>query len=445
MPSIFELEAFEPYKKGWMARCARYDRNRTYYEGRAYDKIRSAMQQFGVAQRLYEGTRTLFSPLRRVVRVDVAKIPAGWALPKEASQATQDRVKELRKLANAEVEYARYLKRAAVNGEAALMLSGDKATPVISALRPDEVIMGTLPDGTPFAMILKRKTLMGVPYLGQSYFMPGAIEEWAQVITADRITLYHDGELAASAKDAPNPAPNAFGYIPVVLTAYEEGEDGCGESAFHGVLELLDRVNETASITLDVITRNAEPLMVGTGVKDISRDPDSDALLTPNPDAKFYTIDPNLAIAETLQFIQDVRNEFKTLLPQLTIDRLGNMSDLAYDTVITMLQELGDHIVAVRTNVDPAIETIERWILGVQGGIPDDYELDRDRRWLTLTESQQLDLESKRLGLESQKKLLTAPPPDAAQPSPAPGAPGQENPANGPRAGATAARPGAGS
>lgn len=439
MPSIFERAEFEPYKRPWVSRCLRYERNRTYYEGRAYDKIRAAMQQFGVAQRLYEGTRTLFSPLRRVVRVDTAKIPADWALPKEASQTTQDRVKELRKLTGADVEYARFLRRAAVAGEAALMLSGDKVNPVISALRPDEVILGVLPSGEPFAMILKRKTLSGVPYLGQSYFSPGAIDEWAQVITAATVTTYQDGAQAGDVQ------ANAFGFIPVLLSVYEEGEDGCGESAFAGVLELLDRVNEVASITLDVITRNAEPILVGTGVESVERDDGSDALLSKNPDAKFYTIDPNLAIAETLSFIQDVRSEFKTLLPQLTIDRLGSMSDLAYDTVITMLQELGDHIVAVRTNVDPAIETIERWILGGQaGGIPDDYELDRDRRWLALTESQQLDLESKRLAIESQKKLLTAPPPQAAPPTPAPGATGQENP-NATRAGATAARPGAGS
>ncbi|HNP70948.1 MAG TPA: hypothetical protein PKK15_07570, partial [Kouleothrix sp.] len=431
MPSIFELPEFEPYRQGWQARCARYRRNREYYDGRAYERIRATALQLGLPQRLYEGTRTLFSPLRRVVRVDCAKIPAGWALPRDASVATQERVKTLRKLAGADMEYGRFLKRAAVNGEAGLMLSGEPANPIISALRPDEIVLGTLPDTRPFAMILKRRVIGGVPYLGQSYFMPGAIDEWAMVVTADLVTIYHDGGLVGR-------SPNAFRFIPVLLSVYEEGEDGCGESAFHGVLELLDRVNEIASLTLDTIARNAEPLLVGTGVTEVQRDDSSDALLSQNPDAKFYTIDPNLAIAETLAFIQDVRGEFKTLLPQLTIDRLGSMSDLAYDTVITMMQELGDHIVDVRTNVDVAIETIERWIMGTQGGIPDDYELDRDRRWLALTESQQLDLESKRLAIEAQKRLATAP---AAPTPPAPGAPGQETP-NATRAGATAQRPG---
>lgn len=37
MTSIFELPEFEPYRQGWQARCARYRRNREYYDGRAYE------------------------------------------------------------------------------------------------------------------------------------------------------------------------------------------------------------------------------------------------------------------------------------------------------------------------------------------------------------------------------------------------------------------------
>lgn len=427
--SIFEQPAFEPYRAAWAMRCMRYDRNRQYYNGIAYEALRWR------DTRIYEGTRTLFSPLRRVVRVDVAKVPAAWALPKEASDTTVKRVRELRRLASAELEYQRFLKRGAVAGEAAMMLSGEAGAPVISALRPDEVILGTLPDGVPFALIVKRKASAGLGYLGQLYAAAACVDEYAQVITPDRVTTYHDG------KPLGQPLPNAFGFIPVVFSAYVEGEDGSGESAFAGVLNLLDRVNEVASITLDAIERNAEPLVVGTGVTEVNRDEQNDAILIGNPDAKLYTLDPKLAIAETLEFIRDVRGEFKTLLPQLTIDALAARNDLAYETVVTLLQELGDHIVAVRSSVDLAVETIERWMFGQSGGVPDDYELDRDRSWLSLTESQQLDLELKRMEIESKKKALTAPPP-AAPTVPAPGAPGQEAPPNATGAN-TAAGPGA--
>ncbi len=91
--------------------------------------------------------------------------------------------------------------------------------------------------------------------------------------------------------------PNAFGFVPVVLSHYIEAEDGSGEPAFGGVLELLDRVNELACLTLDVVTRNAEPLLAATGVQDIKISPGQDTIVERNEAAKFYTIDPNLAIA----------------------------------------------------------------------------------------------------------------------------------------------------
>jgi hypothetical protein len=226
--------------------------------------------------------------------------------------------------------------------------------------------------------------------------------EYAQIITPEYIQEYRDGKPAGDA------VPNAWGRIPLVLGQYIEGEDGLGEPAFGGVLELLDRVNEMASLTLDVVARNAEPLLVATGVQDIQMSPGQDAIKERNENAKFYTVNPQLAIAETLAVIQDVRQEYKNLLPQLRLDALSGASDLAYDTVMTLLSELGDHIVAVRSSVDIAVETVERWMLDATGGIPSDYRLDRRRRWMPMSETQQLDLELKRLELEERRRAQAA-------------------------------------
>ena len=77
---------------------------------------------------------------------------------------------------------------------------------------------------------------------------------------------------------------------------------------------------------------------------------------------------------------------------------------------MTLLSELGDHIVAVRSSVDIAVETVERWMLDATGGIPSDYRLNRDRPWMPLSATQQLDLELKRLDLEERQRALTAQP-----------------------------------
>jgi hypothetical protein len=243
-------------------------------------------------------------------------------------------------------------------------------------------------DGVPFGLIVKQNQ---VDAKGRY--------EWAQLITAYYVFTFRDGVQQSRTR-------NAFRFVPVFFGQFAEGEDGCGEPAYAGVLELMDRVNESASLTLDVITRNAEPLVVMTGVTEVERDDDSHAIKIGNEKAQVYTVDPKLAIADTLAFIQDVRSEFKELLPQLRLSELTGASDLAYETVITLLQELGDHIVAVRSSVDRVVEQVESRLLGLSA---DEYALWRDRRWLALTESQQLTLEGQRLSIEQQRRALEAP------------------------------------
>ena len=387
MPSIFDLPNYQPYQPPWSARTARYAKYRAYYTGTAYNRL----SYYVAANKLYSGTRTLFSPLRRCVRVDVAKVPASWALPPSASDFTRGQIADLRLAAGAETAYNRFLLYGGVVGEAALLLSGSPDAPQLDAYRADEVIIG---DDEALVVKTTPDQLSGI----------GRQVEYAQIITPAYIQEYRDGKPVGEA------VPNAWGRIPLVLAQYIEGEDGLGEPAFGGVLELLDRVNELASLTLDVVTRNAEPLMIATGVRDIVMQPGQDMIRESSPDAKFYTVNPQLAIAETLAVIQDVRSEYKNLLPQLRLDALSGASDLAYDTVVTLLSELGDHIVAVRSSVDIAVETVERWMLDATGGTPADYRLDRERRWLPMSETQQLDLELKRLDIEERRRALEAAP-----------------------------------
>lgn len=390
MPSIFDFQPYAPYRAELTRRRVRYALYRSYYSGTAYDRLRGVVQ----AGKLYAGTRTLFSPLRRCVAVDVAKVPAAWALnEQDVSKATIERVRQLRKELALEPVYRRFLTYAAVVGEAGILMSGDPAAPRFTAHRPDEIVQGRTAEGEPFALIVKRVSGVGPAY------------EYAQVITAETVTTYKNGAPfgydGAEAK-----TPNAFGFIPLAFGMYVEGEDGRGEPAFGGVLELLDRVNEIASLMLDVLVRNAEPLMVISGIRKdaIQMTDGDDTLVLEKENARAYTVNPNLSLSEALAFISDVRQEFKTLLPQLSIDGLRDHADLAYDSILTLLMELADHILAVREGVDAVVGQVERWALAASGGVPDDYELWTERRWIALSEAQQLDLESKRLEIQQRRQ-----------------------------------------
>lgn len=74
--SVFEaVPDLAIYRARWEQRCMRYQLLRAYYEGRVYREA-----AFVKAMKLYSGIRQIFGPLRRAVRVDVAKVPAGWTI-----------------------------------------------------------------------------------------------------------------------------------------------------------------------------------------------------------------------------------------------------------------------------------------------------------------------------------------------------------------------------
>jgi hypothetical protein len=152
-------------------------------------------------------------------------------------------------------------------------------------------------------------------------------------------------------------------------------------------------------------------LTVFSGVDDVAFDPANNAITLSRADAKAYTLVPNLVITEALALIEKVLTEFKNLLPQLILDVLSSRNDLAYDTVITLCMELIDHVHDVRTHVDSAIETAERWALtaGMQMGIfsgidPAAHHLDPDRPVIEPGPNA-------KLAMEGARKALETPPP----------------------------------
>lgn len=394
--SIFDsLADIQPYAAAWRQRRAHYGLLRSYYKGTAYDDWPELIK----AMKLYSGIRQIFGPLRRAVRVDVAKVPGNWTLGPEVPAALQAPITQLRTWSHYRATYSQAVQRGAVAGEFGLLVIDDQIARQVRlvALRPDEVVLGELADTTPFGLIVK----------------PGLVDrrgryEYAQLITPELIQVYRSGALELD-------QPNMQGRVPLLLSPYIAGEDGVGENAFAGTAELLDRVNDATSQSLDVVQRNAEPLTVFSGVADVEFDPESNAITLSKAEAKAYTLVPSLAIDHALQLIDKVLGEFKNLLPQLIFDDLRSRNDLAYDTVLTLCSELIDHVGDVRTHVDAAIVQAEQWALeagtqmGLWGQLPiEAHALDLERPVIQPTPGQ-------RLSLEAQQRALTAPQPTPDQ------------------------------
>lgn len=395
--SVFDtVPDLQLYKAGWLQRCAHYQVLRAYYTGTVYDDLPALRK----ALKLYSGIRQIFGPLRRAVRVDVAKVPGGWAMPEDAPAGLVAAVEQIRAWSQHRASYTRAVLHGAVAGEFGLLVADDQVarTVRIIPLRPDEVVLGTTAAGEPFGLVVK----------------PGLVDragryEYALLLTPQAIRLYRNGELQDTRR-------NLQGIVPLILSPYLAGESGIGENAFAGTQELLDRVNDAASQALDVIQRNAEPLTVFSGVDEVQFDAANNALTLSKDTAKAYTLVPNLVIDHALALIDKVLQEFKNLLPQLILDELRGASDLAYDTVLTLCMELIDHVTDVRTHVDAAVETAERLALraGLQMGLfsgidPAQHRLDPARAAIEPTPGQKLQMEQQQIALEGSKRELDAP------------------------------------
>lgn len=408
----------QPYRARWVQRCSYYQLLRAYYRGTVYQD--EALKQ---QLKLYSGVRQIFGPLRRTVNVDVALVPGRWridggnpaegrpAVPRPVAQA----VAQVRTWSDARATYTKGVRHGAVAGEFGLLVVDDWRARTVSivALRADEVVLGALADGSPFGLVVKP----GMQDRGGTYEYAALYTE--RTVTTFRSGVQHDYDGGGAKR------PNPQGRVPIVFSVYRAGEDGVGENAFAGVQELLDRVNDATSQALDVVQRNAEPLLVATGVEEVKFEPDNNALKASNPDAKFYTVAPNLVIDQALALIDKVLGEMKNLLPQLIFDELRGASDVAYDTVLTFCSELIWHVEEVRMQVDTAIETAERMALdaglamGVFAGIdPAAHRLDPDRPIIAPTPGQQVALDAARTQLAAAATPAAAPQPRATQDTP---------------------------
>lgn len=397
------------YRARWQQRCAHYTIWRAYYEGTAYDN-----QALREALKLYSGVRQIFGPLRRAVRIDVAKVPGGWRI--DAGNPDDDRaavptnvkaaVQQIRAWSEYRASYSRAVLHGAVAGEFGLLVVDDQVAKQVQIipLRPDEVVLGTFADGTPFGLVLK----CALVDRAGTY-------EYAALYTARTVATYRNG-LPHDYDGGGSDRPNLQGRVPVLLRPYRAGESGIGENAFAGAHEQLDRVNDATSQTLDVLQRNAQPITVFTGVEEVEMTPGSDAVILPHKDATASILAPELAVDQAVTLIQLVLNEFKNVLPQLILDSLVARNDLAYDTVVTLCMELIDHIREVRTHVDSAIETAERWAIeagqtmglfpGVDAAL---HHLDPDRPVLEPGPNAKLALEQSRTTIDGAKAALVAP------------------------------------
>lgn len=347
--SIFDLDEFKPYAGQMDARRKRFVANWNLYKAENYklgeERFRTEIGQY-VVQRIADAIRPVFTPLARAVNLDVALIPGGWALAEE-SQAHQAAWEIVARASRWNVEGDLYTRFVCGMGEAGLYVVDDRTAGrvYLQALRPDAylIIPNSRFDTTARMAIL----------LARTFDAEGKEQEEATVIDARLIRTFVNGQPQALYGNAASYA-NQLGFVPVVECKNDPG-DGWGEPTFDDAVASLDQVNLQATYLGNIIQKHAEPQWAAFGAEkgDLEKSGDTVWFFPEGSDVK--AILAAVDFAGVLSFIDNMKEEVKESLPELSLSKLVGLNRVATDTIEIQMIEAVTKIKRLRKPIDLAL------------------------------------------------------------------------------------------
>lgn len=360
--TIFALPEFRPYQGRFTSRLATLLQYRRYYAGKQYDD-----SAFKLAHKLYAETKSLLSFLARAVDLDVGIVPgvmAPWALAEGTPDAIVKAQKTLYEWSSWDTEGDSWLEDGATCGEAMIKIVPDLEVRQVKMqrLKPelclltkhfDPAVQATVD----LALIVDRSATDSE---GKNY-------EYAEAITPSEVRTYWNGAPYGYAGN-PDRYENPLGFVPVVRT---QNDAEC-RPTFAKALPQVDSVNEMASYLGDVIGRHVEPQWAAIGVEQGELVKGHNVWFAP-AGAEFEALLAKLDIEGTLKFVQELKGETKSNLPELAFDDLRAKDQIATETLEVQLIELDVKIWKMRRRYDAGLVDAHMMaaLAAIASGIPD--------------------------------------------------------------------------
>lgn len=344
--SIFDRAEFRPYKAQWDSRQRELARRYDYYTGDVYNRHKF---RFGwwLGQQLYRGIRPLFLPFARAVDVDAGIIPGGWAFKQEAPDAWRTARKQLFAWSEWATQGVLYVHYGAIFG-----VSGLK----VADLRDERKVVIAPVDPRTFMLVrsggYNRAPLLSI-YIEQRVGADGKAFEYAEVITAQTITTYRNGE-PEGYEGRPPQYQNTLGVVPYIEVRHIETGGALGECTFQKAMKILDELNELGSYLADIIKKHSEPQSVITGAakSDLKR---GDNVWFLPEGARIENLLAEIDIAGVQGFLKQLEDNVSQSLPESAFDELKSKSEIATATLELQLQELVLKVKRCRPNYDDGL------------------------------------------------------------------------------------------
>lgn len=440
---LFANSEFEHLADRWTIRQQNLAYRAAYYDGTIYRNVRDRFTALGQLQamlgpRLYRGTKALFLMLSRAVDVDVGIIPGDWAFDDDAPQAWEDATKQIFAWSDWEREGPLYVHYGAQYGLVGLKVCdlNDIKRIKLEVLDPSCFMLSresTYAMGNTQAIILENRQ-----------WANGTIYEYAEVITADWIRTFADGQ-PYGFDGRPEAYPNPQGALPVIEVKHLHTGNELGECTYQKAIPLLDEVNELASYLADIIRKHAEAqwVMIGAEESEMTKSGDNVWFIPQGGDAKALVA--QIDVAGVLAFVQEVRKQVEDALPETAFGELKSKTQIATATLEIQLMELVLKVKRTRPNYDHGLcdglrlagRSAKRMGLSNLAVLDDELlAFDKKRPVLPLDKKTELELEQLELALEAQRAISgqAEPAQTAAQPSTDPSADPNSNPEEDPNA-----------
>lgn len=395
--TIFQLPEFKPYQGRFNQRADMFSVRRRYYDGSIYSD-----SAFKLAHKLYAQTTALLSFLARAVDLDVALVPgvqAPWDLADGTPAAIKAAQRTLYEWSAWDTEGDSWLEDGATLGEAMIKIVPDEDDRQIQMQRiKPEICMlvkhmdRELDEMGDLALIVDRSAL---DEDGKTY-------EYGEAITPSQIRTYWNGA-PFGYNGNPDRYPNPLGFVPIVSTP----NDSECRPTFAKCLPGLDSVNELASYLGIIIGRHAEPQWAAIGVEQGEMVKSGDNMWFFPSGAQLEALLAQVDVPGALAFIQEIKGEVKSNLPELAFDDLRSKAQIATETLEIQLIELDSKIWKMRRRYDAGLVDAHKMaaMAGVIYGYPDlavllaPHNFDFKRPVRPISEMEQIQLEEARLNL----------------------------------------------
>lgn len=395
--TIFDLPEFKQYQNRFNARAQKFAQRRRYYDGSVYND-----SGFKLAHKLYAQTKALLSFLARAVDLDVALVP-GVQKPWELADGTPEQIRlaqrTLYEWSSWDTEGDSWLEDGATLGEAMIKIVPD---PLVGKVRMQRIrpeicfVVSHLDPATQtvvdLALIIDRSA---IDQEGHNY-------EYAEAITPETIRTYFDGA-PHGYNGNPDRYDNPLGFVPVVATR----NDAECRPTFAKCLPSLDSVNELASYLANIIGRHAEPQWAIKGAEQADLIKSGDNIWFLPAGAEADALLAQIDVEGALKFIQEIKGEVKSNLPELAFDDLRAKAQIAAETLEIQLIELDAKIWKMRRHYDAGLVDAHKLaaLAAVQTGVPElavllaPHTFDWKRPVRPISEMEQIQLEEARLNL----------------------------------------------